>query len=59
MVLNVNVSFGLVSSVSYVVMHPVLNILIIGRPLFPKPMNLDEAREAFLSFFDKHSHTRR
>ena len=37
---------------------PCVEYSFIGRPLFPKPMNLDEAREAFLSFFDKHSHTR-
>ena len=37
---------------------PCVEYSFIGRPLFPKPMNLDEAREAFLSFFDKHNHTR-
>ena len=37
---------------------PCVEYSFIGDPLFPKPMNLDEAREAFLSFFEKHNHTR-
>ena len=37
---------------------PCVEYSFIGKPLFSKSMNLDEAREAFLSFFDKHSHTR-
>ena len=37
---------------------PCVEYSFIGKPLFSKPMNLDEAREAFLSFFDKHNHTR-
>ena len=37
---------------------PCVEYSFIGKPLFSKAMNLDEAREAFLSFFDKHSHTR-
>ena len=37
---------------------PCVEYSFIGKPLFSKPMNLDEAREAFLSFFDKHGHTR-
>ncbi len=37
---------------------PCVEYSFIGEPLFSKSMNLDEAREAFLSFFDKHDHTR-
>ena len=37
---------------------PCVEYSFIGDPLFPKPMNLDEAREAFLTFFEKHNHTR-
>jgi len=37
---------------------PCVEYSFIGKPLFSKSMNLDEAREAFLSFFDKHNHTR-
>ncbi|MEC8997458.1 MAG: alanine--tRNA ligase [Candidatus Thermoplasmatota archaeon] len=37
---------------------PCVEYSFIGKPLFSKPMNLDEAREAFLSFFEKHNHTR-
>ena len=37
---------------------PCVEYSFIGKPLFSKPMNLDEAREFFLSFFDKHNHTR-
>ncbi len=37
---------------------PCVEYSFIGKPLFSKSMNLDEAREAFLSFFDKHDHTR-
>jgi len=37
---------------------PCVEYSFIGKPLFSTPMNLDEAREAFLSFFDKHNHTR-
>ena len=37
---------------------PCVEYSFIGKPLFPKPMNLDEAREAFLRFFEKNKHTR-
>jgi len=37
---------------------PCVEYSFIGKPLLSKPMNLDEARESFLSFFDKHNHTR-
>ena len=37
---------------------PCVEYSFIGDPLFPKPMDLDEAREAFLTFFEKHEHTR-
>ncbi|MEC8077287.1 MAG: alanine--tRNA ligase [Candidatus Thermoplasmatota archaeon] len=37
---------------------PCVEYSFIGKPLFPKPMNLDEAREAFLSFFEKNEHER-
>ena len=37
---------------------PYVEYTFIGKPLFPKPMNLDEAREAFLRFFEKNKHTR-
>jgi len=37
---------------------PCVEYSFIGDPLFPKPMNLDEAREAFLTFFENHNHTR-
>ena len=37
---------------------PCVEYSFIGKPLFSKPMNLDEAREAFLSFFEKKSHKR-
>ena len=37
---------------------PCVEYSFIGKPLFAKSMNLDQAREAFLSFFDKHKHTR-
>jgi len=30
----------------------------IGKPIFSKPMNLIEMREYFLSYFEKHGHTR-
>jgi alanyl-tRNA synthetase len=37
---------------------PCVEYSFIGKPLFSKPMNLDEAREAFLSFFEEKGHTR-
>ena len=37
---------------------PCVEYSFIGKPLFSKPMNLNEAREAFLDFFEKKSHTR-
>ena len=37
---------------------PCVEYSFIGKPLLSKAMNLDEARESFLSFFDKHNHTR-
>jgi alanyl-tRNA synthetase len=37
---------------------PCVEYSFIGQPLFSKPMNLDEAREAFLTFFEKKGHTR-
>ncbi|MEC7349808.1 MAG: alanine--tRNA ligase [Candidatus Thermoplasmatota archaeon] len=37
---------------------PCVEYSFIGKPLFPKPMTLDEAREAFLSFFEKNEHER-
>ena len=37
---------------------PCVEYSFIGQPLFSKPMNLDQAREAFLTFFEKKSHTR-
>ena len=37
---------------------PCVEYSFIGKPLFSKSMNLDEAREAFLTFFEKKGHTR-
>ena len=37
---------------------PCVEYSFIGQPLFSKPMNLDQAREAFLTFFEKKNHTR-
>ena len=37
---------------------PCVEYSFIGKPLFSKPMSLDEAREAFLGFFEEKSHTR-
>ena len=37
---------------------PCVEYSFIGKPLFSKPMTLDEAREEFLTFFEKHEHTR-
>ena len=37
---------------------PCVEYSFIGKPLFSKAMNLDEARESFLNFFDMHNHTR-
>lgn len=37
---------------------PCVEYSFIGKPLFSKPMSLDEAREAFLGFFEAKSHTR-
>ena len=37
---------------------PCVEYSFIGKPLFSKPMNLDEAREAFLAFFEKKGHKR-
>ena len=37
---------------------PCVEYSFIGKPLFSKPMNLDEAREEFLRFFEKQNHTR-
>ena len=37
---------------------PCVEYSFIGKPLFSKPMSLDEAREAFLSFFEQKDHTR-
>ena len=38
--------------------NPCDEYTLIERPPIPRPYNLEEMREAFLSYFEKHNHTR-